>query len=158
MKILVCLKQVPHSDARLDIAGDGSAVRVTDYKSGRPPKEDTALRGGAELQRCLYAFAARALLGGGPSIEARLLYPRTPAALLPLAAPDAVLERLSWYLGVARDHLRDGLALVGPGSGEHGSDPLTFALPANAGSVYLVAKRPLAAERLAPLPELWAMP
>jgi len=32
MKILVCLKQVPHSDARLDIAGDGTWIQEDNIK------------------------------------------------------------------------------------------------------------------------------
>ncbi len=32
MKILVCLKQVPHSDARLDIAGDGKWIQEDNIK------------------------------------------------------------------------------------------------------------------------------
>ncbi len=48
---------------RLDIAGDLRHVRVRDYKSGRTPSPDIVFDGGKELQRCLYAFAAKAMLG-----------------------------------------------------------------------------------------------
>ena len=49
---------------RLDIAGDARHVRVRDYKSGRTrPSPDIVFDGGKELQRCLYAFAAKAMLG-----------------------------------------------------------------------------------------------
>jgi len=139
------------------VAGDGAAVRVTDYKSGKPPKGDITVAGGAELQRCLYAFAARALLGEGAAVEARLLYPRGDGLMLALADADGVLAKVSGYLARARDHVRAGIAPVGPDSGARDDDPLTFALPANARFVYLEAKLPQASERLAPLPELWAL-
>ena len=32
MKIMVCLKQVPHQDARLDINGDGSWIKEDNIK------------------------------------------------------------------------------------------------------------------------------
>ena len=48
---------------RLDISGDGRNALVRDYKTGRVPKDDIVLDGGRELQRCLYAFAVKALLG-----------------------------------------------------------------------------------------------
>jgi hypothetical protein len=42
---------------RLDLDGAGTIARVTDYKSGKPPgKKQPVLKGGAELQRCLYAY------------------------------------------------------------------------------------------------------
>jgi len=64
---------------RLDLAGDNSLARVTDYKSGKVPRGTPQLRGGAELQRCLYAFAVRSLVAVTPAVDARLLYPRKKA-------------------------------------------------------------------------------
>ena len=61
---------------RLDISGDGRQAMVLDYKTGRVPKDSIILDGGKELQRCLYAFAVKALLGGDVEIRASLLYPR----------------------------------------------------------------------------------
>ena len=55
---------------RLDLAGDGSVARVRDYKSGQPLKPQVVLNKGRELQRCLYAFAVKALLGPEVSVEA----------------------------------------------------------------------------------------
>ena len=50
---------------RLDLDGAGTIARVTDYKSGKPPgKKQPVLKGGAELQRCLYAYAVRSLVPG----------------------------------------------------------------------------------------------
>jgi hypothetical protein len=48
---------------RLDLATDGSQAVVRDYKTGKAPKRPMRLNGGSELQRCLYAFAVKALLG-----------------------------------------------------------------------------------------------
>ena len=48
---------------RLDIATDGRRALVRDYKTGRGPKDDIVLDRGRELQRCLYAFAVKSLLG-----------------------------------------------------------------------------------------------
>ncbi|MDN5872511.1 MAG: PD-(D/E)XK nuclease family protein, partial [Nitrococcus sp.] len=134
--------------------------RVTDYKTGKSPASNKPIvvRGGAELQRCLYAFAAQALLGPRLEVEARLLYPVEPTKLLSMEAPRERLEEIAQYLVAARDHLLAGHALPGPGSAEFESDPLRFVLPGNAKAVYLETKRPLAALRLAPLPELWELP
>ena len=60
---------------RLDIAGDGKRALVRDYKTGRPPRTAIQLDGGNELQRCLYAFAVKALLGDDVAISTSLLYP-----------------------------------------------------------------------------------
>ncbi|MFX6218488.1 PD-(D/E)XK nuclease family protein, partial [Acinetobacter baumannii] len=75
---------------RLDISGDGRRVLVRDYKTGRRPKNNIRLDGGRELQRCLYAFTVRALLGAGISISASLLYPRDQVDLQ-LEDPEATL-------------------------------------------------------------------
>ena len=61
---------------RLDLSEDGGQARVLDYKSGRLPPKPVTLQGGKELQRCLYAYAVKALLGDGIEIDAALLYPR----------------------------------------------------------------------------------
>jgi len=58
---------------RLDIGKDGRRAMVRDYKTGRPPKDRIILDGGKELQRCLYGFAVKALLGKDVTITASLL-------------------------------------------------------------------------------------
>ncbi|EAR22196.1 hypothetical protein NB231_04785 [Nitrococcus mobilis Nb-231] len=145
---------------RLDLAADQSVARVTDYKTGKPPApgKTVIVRGGAELQRCLYAFAVQALLGPQLVVEARLLYPGEPGTLLSMDAPRERLEEIAGYLVAAHEHLLTGHALPGPGTAEFDSDPLRFVLPGNAKAIYLETKRPLAAQRLAPLPELWELP
>ena len=78
---------------RLDLSGDRHRARVTDYKSGtlrQPPQ----LQSGSELQRCLYAYAVKALITARPAVEARLLYPRKNGRILPLDQPEATLIKL----------------------------------------------------------------
>lgn len=142
---------------RVDIAGDRTVARVTDYKTGRLPKNAVQINGGAELQRCLYAYAVQVLLGSETEVSARLLYPRDGGVLLELDEPRATLARVAGYLVSARDHLRAGHALVGPESGERQDNPLTFALPGNAKDIYIEMKLSAAQEMLEPLPELWGM-
>jgi hypothetical protein len=76
---------------RIDLAAAGDMARVTDYKSGKPPRHgsEPIVKGGAELQRCLYAFAVRSLLPGVSSISSRLLYPKgADGGLYSLADPE----------------------------------------------------------------------
>ncbi len=62
---------------RLDLDGDMTRARVIDYKTGRLDRDmaDVVVKGGSELQRCLYAFAVKNLLGAKVEVEAALLYP-----------------------------------------------------------------------------------
>ncbi len=143
---------------RIDLARAGARARVTDYKTGRLPRKPPTVAGGAELQRCLYAYAVRALLGDAVQIESRLLYPRDDAGLLPLPDPDAVMTEIARYLIAARDHALAGRTVIGTESGERADDPLTFALPGNAKDTYFEIKAPAAFATLAPLPLLWELP
>jgi hypothetical protein len=138
---------------RLDISGDGKRALVRDYKTGRPPRADIRLNGGRELQRCLYAFAVKALLGDDVAISASLLYPREPVDLQ-LDDPEAVLAEITGYLSAARTSLAGGAALQGPDTGGD-YDDLAFALPANASATYCKRKMPAAAERLGEVAQVW---
>ncbi|MBN8994765.1 MAG: PD-(D/E)XK nuclease family protein [Rhizobiales bacterium] len=138
---------------RLDIAGDGKRALVRDYKTGRPPRGDIRLNGGRELQRCLYAFAVKALLGDDVAISASLLYPRDPVDLQ-LDDPEAVLVEITGYLRAARASLAGGAALPGPDTGGD-YDDLAFALPANANATYCKRKMPAATERLGEVTQVW---
>lgn len=138
---------------RLDISGDGKHALVRDYKTGRTPRGNIRLNGGRELQRCLYAFAVKALLGGDVAISASLLYPRELVDLQ-LDDPDAVLAELTGYLRAARTSLAAGAALPGPDTGGD-YDDLAFALPANANAVYCKRKMPAATERLGKVAQVW---
>ena len=114
------------------------------------------LRGGTELQRCLYAFAVRSLLPGVNSVSSRLLYPKAAEdGLYSLADPDAVLSRLAEF---AARRLSGGVGnlLPGPGAADTYND-FAFALPGGAKESYFELKFPLIAARLADLAPLWGM-
>jgi len=138
---------------RLDISGDGKRVLVRDYKTGRPPRGDIRLNGGCELQRCLYAFAVKALLGKDVAISASLLYPRE-LLHLELDDPETVLAELMGYLRAARTSLAGGAGVLGPDAGG-AYDDLAFALPANARATYCKRKLPAATERLSAVAPIW---
>ncbi len=138
---------------RLDISGDGKRALVRDYKTGRPPREDISLDGGRELQRCLYAFAVKALLGPDVSISASLLFPREQVDLQ-LADPEATLVEITGYLQAARANLTAGHALIGPDTGG-AYDDLAFAMPANAGATYCKRKLPAATELFGDAAQVW---
>ena len=138
---------------RLDISADSRKALVRDYKTGRAPRNDIVLDGGRELQRCLYAFAVRALLGKRVSIAASLLYPREDRDLR-LDDPDAALRTLTGHLQAARTSLASGGAVMGADTG-NAYDDLAFALPANAAAVYRVRKEEAASERLGDATRVW---
>jgi len=138
---------------RLDLSGDGKRALVRDYKTGRPPKDDISLDGGRELQRCLYAFAVKALLGADVSISASLLFPRDQIDLR-LADPETTLIEITGYLQAARANLTAGHALIGPDTGGN-YDDLAFALPANAGATYCKRKLPAATEIFGDAAQVW---
>lgn len=138
---------------RLDIAGDVRHARVRDYKSGRTPSPDIVFDGGKELQRCLYAFAAKAMLGEDVDVISSLLYLRDGMDL-PLDDPELRLREISHYLQAARANLLSGGALLGIDTGSR-FDALAFALPANAGATYRRRKEPAATQRLGDAARIW---
>jgi PD-(D/E)XK nuclease superfamily len=144
---------------RLDLAAAGNIARVTDYKSGKPPRSGCQLtvKGGAELQRCLYAFAVRSLLPGVNRISSRLLYPKAAEdGLYTLADPDIVLSRLAEFVATAARLVAAGDLLPGPGA-SHIYNDFAFALPGGAKESYFELKSPLIAARLSDLAPLWQM-
>lgn len=138
---------------RLDVSGDGKHALVRDYKTGRPPQSEIRLNGGRELQRCLYAFAVKALLGDDVSISASLLFPREQIDLQ-LEEPEATLAELAGYLRAAKSALASGSAFPGPDTGND-YDDLAFALPANASAAYCKRKLPVATARLGEAAQVW---
>lgn len=138
---------------RLDLSSDARRATVYDYKTGEPPKKPFALNGGQELQRCLYAFAVKALLPAGATVNASLVYLRHEVALV-LEDPDGTLTELSTYLKRARDSLNEGHCLPGPDTAGD-RDDLSFALPANAAKGYRPRKLAAARERLADAALVW---
>ncbi|TXN27670.1 PD-(D/E)XK nuclease family protein [Methylobacterium sp. WL19] len=138
---------------RLDLSGDGRQARVLDYKSGRLPAKPVTLQGGKELQRCLYAYAVKALLGDEIEIYAALLYPRDTETRQ-LEEPAVVLEALATHLRAARQNLLAGRALIGPDNGGE-YDDLSFALPANATNGYCPRKLDPVREALGDAALVW---
>ena len=138
---------------RLDVAIDGTRALVRDYKTGKPPKDSIRVDGGRELQRCLYAFAVKVLLGEHVAISASLLYPREPLDLQ-LDDPDTILTEITGYLQAARTAISSGAAVPGPDTGSK-FDDLTFALPANADATYCKRKKTAADELLRDVAPVW---
>jgi hypothetical protein len=141
---------------RLDLDGDHKHARVTDYKTGRVPRnvETQTIDGGSELQRCLYLLAVRSLLPKVKTIESRLLYPGSGNGIYPLPDPDKTLKTLSAYLHLAMENVRKGLAIPGEGS-ESDYNDLIFALPANAKGLYFARKAADRNRLHGKLVELW---
>lgn len=140
---------------RIDLSGDGNIARVTDYKTGKVPKDVTGiiLNGGQELQRCIYGFAVRALLGDDVSIESGLLYPRGDV-FASLENADDVLSRLADYVRRAVDGVTAGRCLPGTDA-ESAYNDMRFALPANAGATYLKRKNLAVIGTLGDVTEIW---
>lgn len=138
---------------RLDLSPDRLTARVRDYKTGRSIGDDVVLNGGKELQRCLYAFAVKALLGDKVEIAASLLFLREGVDR-PLSDPAETLDAVAGYLADARAALLSGAVVIGPDAG--GSwDDLSFALPANVASGYAPRKLPAATEQLGDAALVW---
>jgi RecB family exonuclease len=144
---------------RLDISEDQSRARVIDYKTGKLSKKmpEMTIKGGSELQRCLYAFAVKVLIGGGVSIDSALLFPKAPVGegLFPLDDVDAALTKVAAAAALAHDMLTSGFAAVGTDAKDAYND-LALALPASAG--YLPRKMPLAQVRLGQAANVWSEP
>ncbi|MNJ13262.1 PD-(D/E)XK nuclease superfamily protein [compost metagenome] len=138
---------------RLDLSADGAKAFVRDYKTGRKPKDEIELDGGRELQRCLYSFAVKALLGDQVAVSASLLYPRDKTSLH-LADSQDVMNRLTDYLQAARTSLVSGVGVPGTDAGIN-YDELAFALPANASATYCKRKLPAATEALGEAANIW---
>ena len=143
---------------RLDVAGDGSAVRVIDYKTGKVANNQAAvhLGGGDELQRCLYAYAANTLLDGPIVVEAGLLFLRDGGGLFMHTDLEHRLETLASAITVACAGLLAGIAL--PGTAATKYNDLEFALPANAANGYLARKATVFTERLGKATAIWKEP
>jgi hypothetical protein len=138
---------------RLDLSGDRKVAFVRDYKTGKTPKPNIVLNGGRELQRCLYAFATRALLGADVNVTASLYYPRDEVDL-PLQDADAVLSAVTGHLVAAVTSLRAGAAVPGTDAG-NSYDDLALALPANAAASYYRRKAMAVGQRLGAAADVW---
>ncbi|WP_426532769.1 PD-(D/E)XK nuclease family protein [Bradyrhizobium sp. McL0615] len=142
---------------RLDMRHDLSAVRVTDYKTGAPPKNvgRIIISGGAELQRALYALACRELLEGEPQIVARLLYLPGEPTTVRLQDLDGAIDQISAFINEATGLLRRGVAVPGRLAFERTND-LRLALPASPG--YERRKRVAYSKIDAGISRFWSAP
>ena len=142
---------------RVDYDGDGHALRVIDYKTGRyrcGPR--TLINGGRELQRCLYAAALHAATGQPQAPKAYLAYVRDQRTSALDKVADA-LDAIDAGAQAASAALRAGRCLPGPDA-TLAYDPMCFALPAHAEEGYRSRKETLIAEALGGLSKLWEMP
>jgi hypothetical protein len=119
---------------RLDLRDNPAAVRVTDYKTGEPPKNAAriVIGGGMELQRALYGLACRVLLNGEPRIIARLQYLAGEPLSLKLDDLDAAIEQIGAFINEAVSMLRRGTTVPGRQSFDISND-MRLALPASPG-------------------------
>jgi PD-(D/E)XK nuclease superfamily len=145
---------------RLDLSANYHQARVIDYKTGGLNKKmaDVVVKGGSELQRCLYAFAVRTLLGREVDVEASLLYPSAPEheqALFPLNDVNAALDLLADAITIARTNVEKGLALPGVDTGDTYNE-FAFALPASAS--YLPRKQASAERHMGDATKIWEAP
>jgi PD-(D/E)XK nuclease superfamily len=119
---------------RLDLRSASGAVRVTDYKTGRPPvrPERIAIGGGSELQRSLYALACRQLLPDCRQVVARLAYLSDPPLMVRLDDLDDALRQISAFVAVACSLLAGGVAVPGRDA-DAATNDLRLAMPASPG-------------------------
>lgn len=137
---------------RLEFDGANWA-RVVDYKvRGQFPRRDPGLDSGKELQRCLYAFAAKQLLPTVGTVESCLLFVGSEPKAFALENTDTALAELVHYVQAAIAYLRQGFALPGP---DHQHDDLLFAYPANAVGRYFDRKNEARNEKFSDLLPLW---
>ncbi|ARP64290.1 hypothetical protein A9K65_013550 [Mesorhizobium sp. WSM1497] len=118
---------------RVDVKPDRRGVRMSDYKTGKSPRNlrDVILGGGAEVQRALYAAAIKQLIPEASTIISRLVYLDTkePPARLEGDVLERAEETLLGYIDIAVDGLRAGIAHPGPDAFA-GYNQLRIALPA----------------------------
>jgi PD-(D/E)XK nuclease superfamily len=110
---------------RVDFNSAHNRVRVSDYKTGaEPPKAGEIIIGrGAELQRVLYALAARQLAADNPQVVARLVFLDADRPK-PYRLPDVdeAIAEISGHIRAAVHLLRRGIALPGPEAHEDWND------------------------------------
>ena len=142
---------------RLDLSADGKSAWVRDYKTGKSPKVSDdhpfVLDRGRELQRCLYAYAARAMLGPDTVIRTSLHYLKDKRDIT-LIEPELTLETLAIFLEFARKSMAEGNCVIGADAAD-AYDDLAFALPANAVNIYCRRKLPAARAAIGYAAGIW---
>ncbi len=129
---------------RIDVVAAGTAARISEYKTGAAPPnaENIVLDQGAEVQRALYAMAARQLLPDLRQVISRLVYLDGMSEPFSLRgdALDGAIAEIGRYLKVACAQLRNGSAYPGPDALDD-YNYLRIALPAEIDSYFRI-KRP----------------
>ena len=144
---------------RIDVKPDGRAVRISDYKTGRPYSEgEVVIAGGAEIQRALYATAIRQLMPDVADIISRLVF--LDSVEIPFELRDEELDQaektVAGFIDVAVALLRAGAAHPGPDAYSPFND-YKLALPANLDG-YRNRKSEDFNERQSALVALWSRP
>ena len=143
---------------RVDFNSARNGVRVSDYKTGaEPPKASEIVLGrGAELQRVLYALAARQLVADNPRVIARLVFLGTDRPR-PYDLPDVdqAVADIGVHVSAALDLLRRGIALPGPDAREAWND-FALALPA-APAVYFQIKQAALGRAFGDFARIWSV-
>jgi hypothetical protein len=143
---------------RLDLRQDGDAVRITDFKTGKVPRrpDRIVLRGGVELQRVIYAAAARQLLPNVRRIISRLVYLAEGPREFRLPNIDQAIEQSSEMLRACCGSIRNGNAYPGPDAREPIHE-FRLALPANASNGYFRTKQASLARDLEHISCFWGL-
>jgi RecB family exonuclease len=143
---------------RLDHDTANNRVRVSDYKTGaEPPKAiEIALGRGMELQRVLYALAARQLVPDNPRIIARLVFLGADQPKeFRLSDIDKAVADTTSYITAARGLLLRGVALPGPDARENEND-FRLALPAAAQATYYPIKQAAIGRAFGDFSRVWS--
>jgi hypothetical protein len=145
---------------RIDVVAAGNAARISEYKTGTAPPnaESIVLDQGAEVQRALYAMAARQLLPDLRHVISRLVYLdgiSEPFSLRGETLDNAIAE-ISRYLNLACAQLRSGGVYPGPDAQDE-YNYLRIALPAEIDSYFRI-KRPAFSVGHREIMPLWRRP
>lgn len=145
---------------RIDVVAAGDAARISEYKTGAAPNtaDRIVIGRGAEVQRVLYAMAARRLLPDARTVISRLVYLDGVSQSFSLRgdALDGAMRDISRFLNLACGQLRDGRACMGPDAHDKFND-LRLALPADIES-YVLAKQAAFNANSRELSALWSLP
>ena len=143
---------------RVDFNSAHNGVRVSDYKTGAEPAKasEIVLGRGAELQRVLYALAARQLVADNPRVIARLVFLGTDRPR-PYSLPDVdqAIADIAAHVSAAVDLLRRGIALPGPDAREDWND-FALALPAGP-AVYFQSKQAALGRAFGDFARIWSV-
>ena len=127
---------------RVDVVADGSAIRISDYKSGKRPidADEIVVAQGTELQRVLYGMAARQLRPQA-KVVARLIYLDGDSSPLTLGAErlNEAADDIAHFIAEARRLVEAGHAVPGPDARDKWND-MRLAHPADL-SPYLSRKQ-----------------